>query len=57
MRKPRTLIIDDDVELLKTLTSQFKDLGHTPVPYQYVNAEQIGQVKEAHIDLMDLDNG
>ena len=55
MRKPRTLVIDDDKSLLQTLTLMLKRLDHVPIPYRYVDTEDIEQIKENPPDLMLLD--
>jgi len=55
MRKPRTLVIDDDESLLQTLTSMLERLEHTVVPYRYVDTEDIERIKENPPDLMLLD--
>jgi len=55
MRKPRTLIVDDDKSFLEGITLMLGELGHTVIPYRYVDTEDIEQIKENPPDLMLLD--
>jgi len=53
MRKPRTLIVDDDSELLAVLSSKFKSLGHEVKAYPYIGENQLNDIKTFDLVILD----
>ncbi|RUT30137.1 response regulator transcription factor [Arsenicitalea aurantiaca] len=57
MNKRRLFLVDDDVELRKTLVDQLEQYREFDIIEAGTAQDAIGKVREAHVDLMILDVG